>query len=216
MLPTPASAPARVAIFDLDGTLVDSRADLASAGNHARQQVGLPLLPLPQIISYVGDGLDQLIARLVPDPARHAEAKHAFEVYYAAHCCDESVPYDGIIACLQRLRERGWHCAVATNKPGRFTDIMLPGCGLASYFSAVQSGDGIKKPAPDQLYAVMAAHGAEAKNCWMIGDNHTDIRAGQAAGCRVAFCLWGFGQRDGLIPDAQVAAPLDLIAALCG
>jgi phosphoglycolate phosphatase len=204
----------RVAIFDLDGTLVDSRADLAAAGNYARTQVGLTALPLAQIISYVGDGLEHLIARLVPEAAHRTAAKGAFEDYYAAHCCDESKPYDGIIACLQQLRDRGWHCAVATNKPGRFTDIMLPGCGLASYFTAVESGDGIKKPAPGQLLSVMSAAHAEAKNCWMIGDNHTDIRAGQAAGCRVAFCLWGFGQDDGLIPDARVAQPKDLIAAM--
>ena len=72
----------RILIFDLDGTLIDSRVDLAASGNHARQSVGLPVLPLVQVLSYVGDGLDKLIERLVPDSNRRVAAKRAFEIHY--------------------------------------------------------------------------------------------------------------------------------------
>ena len=205
----------RVLIFDLDGTLIDSRADIAAAGNHARQSVDLPELPLPRVLSYVGDGLDQLIMRLVPDSDRRVAAKQAFEIYYLEHCCAATSPFDGVVDTLQRLRADGWILAVATNKPTVFAHAILRGCGLADYFAAVRAGgDGPLKPDPGSLLDILRELAGNARQSWMIGDHHTDIRAGRAAGCRVLFCAWGMGHADGEPVDAIAGKPSDLCGIL--
>ncbi len=200
----------RVLIFDLDGTLIDSRADLAASGNHARGAVGLPPLPLAQVVGFVGDGVDKLIERLVPAPDLRAAAKHAFFAHYRTHCCDATRPFDGLVETLDRLRARGWLLAVATNKPDTFMHAILHGCGIADRFVAVRGGDGPRKPDPGQLNSILAELGGEAGQSWMIGDHHTDIRAGRAAGCRVLFCAWGMGHADGEPVDATAQHPSDL------
>ena len=200
----------RVLIFDLDGTLIDSRADLAAAGNHARGAVGLPALPLSQVVGYVGDGVDKLIERLVPEAVKRAAAKHAFEEHYREHCCDATRPFDGLVEALDALRAQGWLLAVATNKPDVFTHLILRGCGIAGRFAAVRGGDGPRKPDPGQLRSILDELGGEAARSWMIGDHHTDIRAGRAAGCRVLFCGWGMGRTDGDPVDATILEPRDL------
>lgn len=201
-------------IFDLDGTLIDSRADLAASGNHARSAVGLPALPLAQVVSYVGDGVDKLIERLVPAVDKRAAAKQAFEAHYHDHCCDATRPFDGLVASLDLLRANGWLLAVATNKPDAFTHAILSGCGIADRFVAVRGGDGPRKPDPGQLRSILNELGGDAAQSWMIGDHHTDIRAGRAAGCRVLFCGWGMGHADGESVDATIAHPQDLVQVL--
>jgi phosphoglycolate phosphatase len=205
----------RILIFDLDGTLIDSRLDLAASGNYARQSVGLPVLPLSQVLSYVGDGLDKLIERLVPNVDRRLAAKKAFEIHYQDHCCDATAPFDGMIDSLQRLRAAGWALAVATNKPAMFTHAILRGCGIADYFAAVRAGgDGPLKPNPRLLLDILSQLKGDVGQSWMIGDHHTDIRAGRAAGCRVLFCAWGMGHTDGDVVDATAAQPADLFGIL--
>jgi phosphoglycolate phosphatase len=204
----------RIVIFDLDGTLIDSRADLASAGNHSRVAVGLPALPEASVLGFVGDGLDRLIERLVPTVADRGQAMAAFSAYYLAHCCDHTKPYAGIVELLTQLRERQWMMAVATNKPLVFTTAILSGCGITNYFSAVRGGDGPRKPDPQQLTDIMTTLGAKANDCWMIGDHHTDIHAGRAAGCRVAFCTWGIGQMDALSVDVELHHPSEFMVVV--
>jgi phosphoglycolate phosphatase len=204
----------RLAIFDLDGTLIDSRADLATSGNYVREAIGLPSLPLATVSSFVGDGLDKLIERLVPMAEKRREAKDIFETHYLQHCCDQTRPFVGIVEMLAALQAHDWILAVATNKPGLFTEKILRGCGIFNYFNQVRAGDGARKPDPGQLLDLMACTGVTVQNTWMIGDHHTDVRAGQAAGCRVAFCLWGMGHRDQLSVNAQVASPQELLLAL--
>jgi phosphoglycolate phosphatase len=206
---------AKVIIFDLDGTLVDSRADLAASGNHARGMVGLPPLPLATVTGYVGDGLERLIERLVPDAGRRPEARDAFGAYYAAHCCDATRPYDGMCETLDSLLAAGWLLGVATNKPLAFTCAILAGCGLDFRIAAVRGGDGTRKPDPGQLLSILTELDGDPEQAWMVGDHHTDIRAGRAAGCRVLFCAWGFGHRDGLEVDAVADAP-DRVVGLVG
>ncbi len=204
----------RVAIFDLDGTLVDSRYDIAAAGNYARTTLGLPALALDKVIQCVGDGLDKLIERIIPDESQRDAAKSAFSTYYLLHCCDQTAPYDGIIETLERLRYLGWDLTVATNKPDQFTKLILAGCHLQSFFTEVRGGDAAKKPDPGQLLDIFSARGGDAATSWMIGDHHTDIRAGRAAGCHVAFCTWGIGHDDKLPVDVRIAHPRELITLL--
>jgi phosphoglycolate phosphatase len=199
-------------VFDLDGTLIDSREDIAAAANAARRSLGLADLPLPTVVSYVGDGAETLIERLTPGcaPAQRAQALAAFKAHYAVHCCDATRPYPGVPEALAALAAAGWALGVATNKPDAFAAEILRRLGLGQRFGAVAGGDGAKKPDPASVRTVLARLGADAASSWMAGDHHTDIRAGRAAGCRVLWCAWGIGGRDGLAVDAEASAASDL------
>ncbi len=205
----------RALIFDLDGTLVDSRDDLARAGNQARAALGLPALPVAEVARMVGDGAAMLIERLTPaaDAAARALSLEAFLAYYAEHCCDQTQVYAGVPAMLDQLRAQGWLLAVATNKPLAFTLDILAACGL-DHFTEVRGGDAERKPDPGQLLSILHELGAAPGASWMIGDHRTDILAGRAAGCAVLWCSWGLGRHDGLAFDAQADQPGDVVRLL--
>jgi phosphoglycolate phosphatase len=201
----------RLVIWDLDGTLVDSRQDIATAANAALQAIGRPILPLATVVSYVGDGIGTLIERLTPGgaaPERDA-CRAQFERSYAEVCCDQTAAYPGIIDVLTALRAAGHVQAVATNKALAYTLPILTHCGIAGYFAAIRGGDGRRKPDPWQLLDIGRELGLAPD--WMVGDHHTDIRAGRAAGCRVAFCRWGLGRSDGDLVDVEIATPHELL-----
>jgi len=206
------------AVLDLDGTLIDSRHDIAAAANAARVVIGLSVQDLDTIVGFVGDGADKLIERLTPDagPATRATALAAFKDHYARHCCVHTRPYPGIPEALRDLRAGGWRLAVATNKPEAFARAILDQLGLMPMLSGVRGGDRVRKPDPAPVLELLAELGASPAASWMVGDHHTDIRAGRAAGCRVVWCDWGFGDRDGLAVDVRVATPMDLPRALMG
>lgn len=208
----------RAVIFDLDGTLIDSREDLAAAANAARAALGLPLLSLPTIVSYVGEGVERLIERLTPGGQvdQRAAAQAAFSAHYAKHCCDRTRPYPGIAQVLAELEATGWRLGVATNKPTIFAQRILDRLGLARWLPVVVGGDRGKKPDPAPLRAVLVELGAQASVSWMVGDHHTDIHAGRAAGCRVLWCAWGIGDRQALPVDAEAASPAALLTVLDG
>ena len=203
-------------IWDLDGTLVDSRADLAASGNDARAALGLPPLAESVIAGFVGDGLGVLIQRLIPegDPTVWAAARKAFELSYADRCTQRPVVYPGIITVLERCAAAGWTQGVATNKAIAFTTPILRVAGLAQYFAAVVGGDGPRKPDPGQLQQIAAMTGADLTTGWMVGDHHTDLLAGKAAGCKTVFCTWGMGRRDGHPAHAVAQRPEDLPGCL--
>ncbi len=199
-----------LAIFDLDGTLVNSRRDLADAGNAARAALGLPALPVDAIVPMIGDGAGRLIERLVPDgddAARHL-AMEAFRTDYATRLTAHTAAYPGIPEALATLRGRGWLIAVATNKPAQFSVPILARLGLA--VDGLRGGDGPKKPDPAMLLDLMRELGAAPTATWMIGDHHTDLQAAAAAGIRAVHCTWGFGQREGAVATAVAAHPREL------
>jgi len=206
----------RLAIFDLDGTLVDSSRDLATAGNAARQAVALPDLPLATIVTYIGDGVNQLIERLTPEVTseQRAAAAAAFHAVYARVLCDQTRPYDGIPQLVRSLVASGWTLGVATNKRLDYTERILAGCGLRDCFAAVRGGDVTRKPDPTALREIMQATHRPEPSGWMIGDHHTDIQAGHAAGLRVAFCSWGLGHRQDLAVEGVAARPSQLATLL--
>ena len=198
-----------LAIFDLDGTLVDSRLDLAAAGNAARASIGLPPLPLSAVVAAVGDGIEKLIERLTPeaDATSRSKALTSFKIFYADHCCDHTVAYDGIPAALDHLAAAGWTLAVATNKAQDFSLKILAHLKLDWRFKAVRGGDRTRKPDPGQLHEILHATGADAKISWMIGDHHTDLLAGRAAGLQIAWCAWGLGHAGQVKPDRTLDRP---------
>jgi phosphoglycolate phosphatase len=205
-----------IAIFDLDGTLVDSRRDIADAGNAARRSLGLAPLPLEEVIACVGDGVQALVERLTPVAGAEAR-RRAFAAFTAAYdqcCCRHTGAYPGIAEALAELQAAGWALGVATNKTTAFSERILAHCGIRERFLAVRGGDRTRKPDPTALNEIIAASGCAAAGGWMIGDHHTDILAGHAAGLSVAWAGWGFGQDHGLSCERTLAAPAELPAAL--
>jgi phosphoglycolate phosphatase len=204
----------RVLLLDLDGTLVDSRRDIAGAGNAARATVGLPPLPVEAVVPMVGDGAAALIERLTPscDDAARDRAMSAFRSAYAGSLVEHTKPYAGIPELLARVRAAGWLLAVATNKPAVFARPILE--RLALPFDALRGGEGAKKPDPAMLHELLHELGGAAADAWMAGDHRTDIAAAQAAGVRSVHCAWGFGRLEGLRPDATARTPADLGALI--
>ncbi len=200
-------------IWDLDGTLVDSRQDLAEAGNAARASLGLEALPLATVSSFVGDGLGKLIERLTPeaDAKDRTRARSAFERAYQDTCTVHTRPFPGIPETLEKLQSLGWTQAIATNKGLAFSLRIIAGLHLSRFFADVQGGDGPKKPDPFQLVTIARLLQGDLARSWMIGDHHTDLRAGRAAGTRTLLVRWGMGHPDGEHPDAEAKHPTDIL-----
>ncbi len=203
-----------LAIFDLDGTLVDSRRDLADAGNTARAAIGLPALPLEAVVAMIGDGAQKLIERLTPecDAAARANAMQAFRADYAGRLTAHTRAYPGIAELLSALRGRGWRLAVATNKPSEFAHPICERLHLP--IDALRGGEGTKKPDPAMLLELMRETGATTASTWMIGDHRTDLLAAQRAGIRSIHCTWGFGSRDAVPATAEAGHPSEIVGIL--
>lgn len=191
----------KTALFDLDGTLIDSREDLALAVNLTRQDFGLPPKSLEDVLACVGEGVRHLITRAIPElPERMDELLARQRVHYVAHMLDQTRLYPGVRETLQALRAAGWRMGVVTNKPGPVTRPILEGLGVLGYFGAVVGGGDCPalKPDPAPLRLAAAQMGAtlDAED-WMIGDHFADLEAGRRAGVKRCFCRFGFGEARG-------------------
>ena len=198
--------------FDLDGTLVDSRDDLASAANAARAHFGLSALPVEQVAGYVGNGLLKLLQRSAPEIEDHEGLVAAFHAHYAAHCCDATTAYPGVVDTLTKLYAAGWIITIATNKPLRYVPTILEGIGVADIISAIRGGDNAKKPDPQQLHEL--AEEVSAPILWMVGDHDTDLLAAANYGCRAAWCNWGIGHHHGAAYDVEIASLSELMSVV--
>ena len=203
-------------LFDLDGTLVDSREDLVAAGNVARATVGLPPLPISTVTGYVGNGLTKLLQRLLPevDEVGMQQARAVFDAHYLEHCLDRTSTYDGVEELLPALAAAGWAMAVVTNKPRSYSEKILHGLGLDRWCRALVGGDEARKPDPAAVHLALERLRCSVVGGWMVGDHDTDIRVGHAAGLRVAWCAWGIGRHENLSVDAQLSKPLALLDVL--
>ncbi len=188
----------RALVFDLDGTLVDSKVDLANSVNFALRESGLPALPHEVIYSYVGDGATALIRRAV-GPRREetlAAVLDRFLSHYREHLLDTTLPYPGV---EETLAERGpdYRMAVLTNKPIDMTRKILSGLSLDRYFRDVRGGDSFenKKPNPQGLLRVIASLGASPASTLMVGDSRNDVLAGRGAGAFTCGVTYGLGAR---------------------
>jgi phosphoglycolate phosphatase len=186
----------RLLVFDLDGTLVDSKQDLASSVNAMRREMGLPPLPLDLIGSYIGHGVTLLVRRSL---GAHATAENVekglafFLAYYHDHMLDSTAPYPGVAEALERLR--GHKMAVLTNKPVNFSREMLTRLGFAPYFAYIYGGNSFpkKKPDPIGLHTLMTELQVSARETLMVGDSDTDILTGRNAGVWTCGVTYGFG-----------------------
>ena len=198
---------AELLAFDLDGTLIDSRRDLAGAVNYMRQSMNLEPMDHERIIRMVGNGVNSLVRRAVADADVDFEtALRRMKRFYADHLLESTTLYDGVASGLAELLKIVPHLAVVTNKPAAATLKILEGLNVARYFSDIIGGDGEYplKPAPDALLALQKKYNASTSNCWMAGDHYTDLEAGRLAGFRRILVNYGFGDKKSETPDYTV------------
>ena len=184
-------------IFDLDGTLVDTKADLAAAANHMLRELNLPLLSVAQVESFIGLGARVLIERALGQERENlvADGFALFMDYYDTHLLDQTRAYPGVEALLAAARAQGMSLSVLTNKPEQPSRAILSGLGLIDYFSAVIGGDTLpkRKPDPGGIFVLQQAVGRALTETLLIGDSEIDMRTGQAAGIVTCGVTWGFG-----------------------
>lgn len=197
-------------LFDLDGTLLDSMADIAMGVNLVRAELDLPPLPASMVRTYVGDGSSLLMQRSLPEGFYSEERLQRFLTLYGEHMLEQTRVYPGIREFLEL--HQGKRMGVVTNKHHALTVRLLEEFGISFCFQAVVGGDSApeKKPHPGPVLAALAALEATPASAVLIGDHHTDLRAGRAAGIRTCFCAWGIGEDDGLPYDFLAETPFDL------
>ena len=191
-------------IFDLDGTLIDSRADLAAAVNRMRVLHALPPLPLATVSAYVGDGMRVLAVRALEGaPVDPDLAAREIGAAYAEHLADDTQAYPGVDAGLRALRAVGHLLALATNKPAPHARRLLDHFGWTPLFAVLLGGGDTPelKPSPLPLQEAMRRAGHAPGNSWMVGDHHTDLAAARRASIRSIFLQSGFGHPGTETPD---------------
>ena len=206
-------------LFDLDGTLVDSKQDLAAAANAARASIGLPSLSSEAVQAHVGLGVDSLIRSILgtEDPGLFRQAKEAFISYYRKHLLDHTHIFEGLEPILKTLQRS--QVGVVTNKARVFTLPLLEGLGISGRFGAIVTPEntGQKKPNPEPLLYALRLLGLHPERAVVVGDSRYDIEAGRRAGLQTVAVLWGFGTPEEIEranPDIIVRSPNDLAKLL--
>lgn len=195
----------KLLIFDLDGTLVDSKQDLANSVNAARAYMGLPPLDVNVIGAYVGNGAPVLMRRAMGPDASEEEVQKALDYflsYYRDHMLDHTYLYPGVRAALDQFRDAGVLMAVLTNKPVRFSQGIIDGLGLHDHFFRVYGGNSFeqKKPDPVGVFKLLEESGTPPERAMMVGDSAVDIRTARNAGIRACGVTYGF-QPEGFETD---------------
>jgi len=202
----------RALIFDLDGTLIDSKLDLALAVNATLAHMGRGALPHERIYGYVGKGAPRLIEQALGPGATSADCRQGlahFLAYYREHMLDNTVTYPGVREGLAAIHDvaRGLPMAVLTNKPVRFSQLILEGLGLSGYFRFVYGGNSFetKKPDPAGVEVLLRDFGAAPREAMLVGDSEVDVQTARNAG------TWACGVTYGLGSERLAEYPPDLL-----
>lgn len=197
-------------IFDLDGTLIDSKIDLVHSVNAARGLMQLPPISEELVSSYVGNGAPVLMRRALGPEASEAEIQRALEYflgYYREHMLDNTRLYPGVKEALDRLRDAGASMAVLTNKPVRFSRALVEGLDLGQHFFQVYGGNSFeqKKPDPIGIEMLLRESGVARDRSIMVGDSGVDVRTARNANIRACGVTYGFQ------PESFAEDPPDLL-----
>jgi phosphoglycolate phosphatase len=196
-------------IFDLDGTLIDSKEDLVNSVNAVLFWKGREALPAGTIASYIGNGAPMLIKRTLPDLGEdeHLEALQYFLDYYREHMLDATVLYPGVREALDHLHQERVPMAILTNKPVRFSERLIAGLGLSSHFFRIYGGNSFeeKKPHPIGIERLVAEASAIRAETVIVGDSAVDVLTARNALVQACGVSWGFQ------PETFTQAPPDFI-----
>lgn len=211
-------------VFDLDGTLVDSRPDIATAVNRMRAELALPRLDLTAVGLMMGEGSRTLVRRALADapgapadrPAEFERVHGRFLEHYAAVCTVATRPYDGVETLLAECARR-WPLALLTNKPLAMTRALVDHLGWAARFRAVVGGDSLpyRKPDGRGLLGIAAGLAVAPAATLLVGDSRIDAETAQAAGSAFVWVEWGYaaaGDRRGLASGLTARSPAALLA----
>jgi phosphoglycolate phosphatase len=201
-------------IFDLDGTLLDTLADLTTSANAMSVQYGFEEHSRDEIRSFVGNGIRKLIQRIVPGGEEHPQFEQIYEsfrVYYGEHCMDETEPYPGILSLLDWLKKEGYRTAIVSNKADFAVKKLKEVYFGELVDTAIGEKDGCRrKPAPDSVLQALEELGIRQDRAVYVGDSDVDVMTAQNAQMDCIPVSWGFRSREFLIEHG--AAP-DTIAA---
>ena len=225
-----------IIIFDLDGTLINTISDLGQACNYALSACGFPTHKIEDYPRLVGNGVNKLIERALPEEHRNEETvlrlREYFVPYYDEHNCDFTRPYDGIPELLEALKQKGdeamrrkgeqWFLAVASNKYQAATEKIVAQLFPGIFDVVLGERVGVeRKPNPQIVYDILEAKGerleAKGEEILYIGDSLVDAETARAAGATLVLCTWGFGTREqmeGAKPDYLVDHPLEVLKSL--
>ena len=207
-------------IFDLDGTLLDTLADLAAAVNYALRQHGMPEHTIDDVRRFVGNGVRKLMERAIPDGEKNPDFEATFATfreYYMHHSLDNTRPYPGIIETLEALKEQGCRLAVVSNKMMAATKELCQHFFAETIEVAIGENEaaGIrKKPAPDTVFEALRQLGEEKDSAVYVGDSDVDLETASNSGLPCISVLWGFRDRDFLIQHGAktfISAPSELL-----
>jgi len=184
-----------VLIFDLDGTLVDSKKDLTASVNYIRQEFNLPVLTEEEIGRFIGNGALALIRRVLGTQATETNVQAGLQMflsYYRTHMLDSTRLYPGVADTLERLSD--CNLAVLTNKPVHFSCAMLDGLGIYKHFTVVYGGNSFdhKKPDPVGVYRILSDTKGERERTWMVGDSAIDVMTGRNASIKTCGVTYGY------------------------
>lgn len=209
----------RLALIDLDGTLVDTLPDLSFCVDRMLAELGLPGVSPECVRAWVGNGTDALVRRALSargeqafDGDRLAAAQRIFTRLYAQHASDRSRVFDGARTALDFFNRAGVALACVTNKAGAFTHKLLADLGLDGYFGLVISGDTLARKKPDPMPLLHAAghFRVQPAHALLIGDSTNDVKAARAAGMNVVCVTYGYNHGE----DIRASAPDALIDSL--
>ena len=207
----------KLAIFDLDGTVLNTLDDIANSLNHTLRECGFPTRSLTDIRSYTGNGLKRLVKLALPRDVSSDTFESVFERfngYYGKHCADLSRPYDGVTDMLNTIRAKGMKTAVISNKLDYAVQILYHRHFEGLFDLAVGEREGVrKKPAPDSVNEALLRLDTAASDAIYVGDSEVDLSTAKNAGLKFVAVDWGFRDRDfliGLGADPIVSSPDEL------
>jgi phosphoglycolate phosphatase len=221
--PLPSAVSLRLIVFDLDGTLIDSRADLVASVNATLAHLGRHPLPDAVIASYIGDGVQMLVRRALGDPEHEeivTDAVSFFLTYYRVHKLDHTYVYEGVLDALAAIARAlpDTSIAVLTNKPVRPSEEICAALRLAPHCFRIYGGNSFetKKPDPLGLETLMREAAATPKQTLMIGDSDVDVLTARNAGASVVGCRFGLAPHSlaDAPPDCLVDSPSEWLEAI--
>jgi len=194
-------------VFDLDGTLIDSKMDLVFSVNAMLRDIGRETLPADTVASYVGHGAPKLVASALGPGASEPELQKALQIFlahYDVHKLDATRAYDGVEQALAALAD--YPMAVLSNKPVKMSEEILDGLGLTKYFRRIYGGDSFakKKPDPAGAQSILQELRVKPGGAAMVGDSDVDIQTARNAGMVAVGVTYGFGKHDATLEPADV------------